>query len=141
MIDNELTQRWLAALRAPEGSPSHRHQGRSALCSRVRDENDESVWAYCCLGVLAELSGDLVSATFNYRGVRNDPDYATIHDTTNLSRPVMQKVGMTSDDHFAFVRMNDDFTLTFPQIADVLEDALQFHGGDVSKTLQEVTQA
>lgn len=50
MITKELKDQWVAALRSGDYK-----QGERALCEPINDE--ETAFAHCCLGVLAEVAG------------------------------------------------------------------------------------
>lgn len=129
MRRTEYTAKWLAALREPD-----RKQAQGALC-RVQDDGSK---AFCCLGVGAEVTGDLVERADQYDGEANQLIWGVpvaqndVSDEDNMAFGtlppyVQEKLGITDKDQSALIGRNDNFGESFAQIADAIEAGL-LHG-------------
>ena len=98
-------RQWVAALRSGEYP-----QGRDGL--RTED-------GYCCLGVVCELAG--MEAVYH-----GDGRYAYDRCTGMLPRRAMEWLGIdTASPRIGSktaITLNDDYLLSFPQIADLIEE-------------------
>lgn len=107
---NDLQTRWLAALR--DGSYK---QGKS----HFRNENN----AYCCLGVVCDLSGfgEWEAGTYVIR-VRDSEE---LGNNYTLPKTIRDVVGLSSAQQRELAYRNDGLDIfprhTFPEIADVIE--------------------
>lgn len=113
-MDLRLRDSWVKNLRSGEFI-----QGSSQLC-RVDGDGHKS---YCCLGVLADTLGSLV--TFN------DIDSALVSNrSTKLGstgvfvQSELTLLGLTEDQQASLVRMNDNENRSFAAIADWIEENL-----------------
>jgi len=103
--------KWVQALRS-----GNYQQGTGSL-----HENGQ----YCCLGVLCETQGRLVGGsdggeTRTRLHVKN-PLYATLSGCGSL--PYVITVSISGGHHYRqLTYLNDTLHLTFPQIADILEE-------------------
>lgn len=105
----ELKHKWVQALRSGKYS-----QGINTL--RTRDNK------YCCLGVLADVSGLGIWRETN--GV-----WEYIHADIRLGRnsiewPMLERVDLSSSEQAALVRMNDTEKRPFNAIADWIDKFL-----------------
>lgn len=85
-MDPELKAKWVKALRSGEYE-----QARETL----RTRRPEGHFAYCCLGVLMDITGE---AHFNYT--------------------LIEQLGVRNS---TFIKMNDDDRKSFSEIADYIE--------------------
>lgn len=109
-MDPELKARWVAALRAGKYE-----QGTSNL----RAEG-----GYCCLGVLADISGlgqwfEYHEGFFEY--VMQD-DSGPVPNVASL--PLLESFGVDSDNQCNLIEMNDHQRLPFTKIAEWIETNL-----------------
>lgn len=97
MRDTENGRAWAELLRS-----GRYKQGRGMLCTRTTFGH-----AYCCLGVAYEhvLGGDPVFKLF-------------------IPKDELDDLGIDGDEQSFCANMNDTINLTFDQIADVLERAM-----------------
>ena len=105
-MDKELKKKWVDALRSGDYK-----QGRGHLRS-ARD-------AYCCLGVLAEISGmpNEVGDDGYYKYGTNGCNSGLFGRADQLRLGVASVVGY-------LVSMNDEANATFPEIADYIDENL-----------------
>lgn len=112
---------WAQALRSGEYE-----QGRGVLRRAAGDRDSlpdgtrPTKDAYCCLGV----GHNIVSGTWETGGVLSSRDQNPIVSVSgNLPYWTMEHLGLSNTDHENLVQMNDDFGVTFDQIAEVIETA------------------
>ena len=110
-----LFSKWIKALRSGKYP-----QGRERLRSGESDSIDGQPTGFCCLGVLADVSGVGQWDGNCYRLPPNDqgglmPSYG------NLSASALIAIDMTKKQQDALVDCNDVLELTFTEIANVLE--------------------
>lgn len=134
-MDAEIKGRWVAALRSGDYKQV---EGRL-------NKNDEG---FCCLGVLCEIAvGDGVIQKENGADIGYDNDaFAYLDEYTDQGKTYPQfdvlpnKVKVWSglkdsnpqviythegnEDEYPLSALNDDFKLTFAQIADIIEEKL-----------------
>lgn len=114
MNARETLQKWVAALRSGQYA-----QGRGAL--RYRDNT------WCCLGVLADVSGvgkwsELPGWGGAYTCVFEEHGrYGSAYDGT-LPEALLAELGMTGEDASHLVAMNDMRGASFSAIADEIEN-------------------
>lgn len=102
----------IAALRSGEYK-----QGTRTLCADGQ---------YCCMGVAADLAvkngvGEWLKPPHdsNRHAYLREPGYIPLR--AFLPVPVLQMYGLTDDDAWSFVHLNDSGKYTFTQIADLME--------------------
>lgn len=100
MMDQELKQKWVKALRSGEYQ-----QGRYKL----RSLDDK----YCCLRVLCSVMGIPSTPT------KNDYDFEGLMGT--ITPAYLQKAGLSEDDQGKLIILNDDDRLPFSEIATYIE--------------------
>jgi len=112
MIDKNLIERWLTALR------SDNYQ--QAFTSLIQIKDDKKL--HCCLGVLCDVAG------YNYQNIGlgtgvfvNDKGkrvYASLDNETDL----IEKVGLNLKTIRECVTWNDHYKYSFSEIADELDE-------------------
>ena len=108
-MDFELKQKWLDALRSGEYQ-----QGQNYLC------NDSK---YCCLGVLAEINGDLAPSEKESIKIV-DRKYSGVPLEATFPSELMKKYGLKDTHCQQLMSLNDYDRFTFEQIADYIEETL-----------------
>lgn len=98
-MQKELEESWVKALRSGEYE-----QGQGALCNNGQ---------YCCLGVLAEITGNLKPY--------QDTPYKSMGQYVFFpGMDFFQEVGLSDWDGYTLAEMNDGGS-TFKEIADYIE--------------------
>lgn len=114
-MEKELKDRWVAALRSGKYK-----QGRYRLRQCYTDERSTT---YCCLGVLADVVDP------NGWRIGMSEEHITAGDGGGmLRRSWASKIGLTTRNsksgrmsQHKLVELNDQYTTTFEDIADVIE--------------------
>ena len=107
-MNKNVKERWLRALRSGEYS-----QGRGQLF-------DPETGGYCCLGVLAQEEGWLRDD-----GSIESPDNENNPHTGEIPGYLWSiVVGLSDDDQFKLVKLNDMDRRNFNEIADWIEENL-----------------
>ena len=109
-MDKALKAKWLEALRS-----GRYKQGRY----RLRNNGDE----FCCLGVLCDISGHgewehLPGKGYTYKRGEEDDD-------SGLPQFMHDIVNMTCQQGYKLMGMNDDDWLSFPEIAEWIEENIK----------------
>ena len=116
---NALTddqKKWLAALHSGEYE-----QGQGYL--RAASANEDGTCDFCCLGVAAMVLGD----EQRWHG-RDSGVYRFDEETSYLPQSfATDRLGLNREDQVFIAEMNDEYELTFPQIADAVRYRLM-HG-------------
>lgn len=105
----DLKRRWIEALRSGKFT-----QGRNFLC--IRDE-------YCCLGVLAEIEGDL-------QQVNGFKETKCLNNIKTLEFFYLNKYGLSNDEAHYLACLNDGTVpdrrpCNFREIADWIEENIK----------------
>ncbi len=124
MLEKELKEKWLTALRSGEYA-----QGKGLLCKVDAEGNTR----YCCLGVLLEVihgkevwtNDRKVSGTI-WRGYTDGNDGHRTYARDIMPHPqTLIDLGVSHEEKGTpLPTMNDGGKFTFPQIADWIEDNL-----------------
>jgi hypothetical protein len=125
-FDQEMKEKWLAALKSGEYK-----KGKGRLCAKNFDYIDgvrvEVFSEFCCLGVLAEINGDLelVSDTSNILGIRGVNGYNS-YTTLYLGKKDNVQHYAYNFDHSAMNKLIDinDSQSTFDGVIQYIEENL-----------------
>lgn len=112
-IDPELKTRWVEALRSKKYTQGHHV---------LKEEQKDGSLAYCCLGVLCEISGiqnEIVPSSKRFSF--SDKDGSTYQ--AYLPPSFKRQVGLSSDMETRLGTMNDGGD-SFEKIADFIEEKL-----------------
>lgn len=101
-MKKELRDAWVTALRSGNYA-----QGRKRLRSNTRE-------AFCCLGVLCEISPDIERVASGYT-YQDESLFSSFSERTATS------IGLTLSQQTTLVCMNDQEMRTFPEIANWIE--------------------
>lgn len=116
-MNSEIKQAWLSALRGGEYI-----QGAGALKRELYNSNPGE-YEFCCLGVLAEISGAAweTSPIFRDHAVKAlaDDEMSTVMPPASL----LEQYGLTEENANHLAEMNDNGD-TFGEIADYIEESL-----------------
>jgi hypothetical protein len=108
-MKKDIKQKWVKALRS----------GRYKQCTEELCNGT----GYCCLGVLAQISGSKKDDIFNFLKRMNNKDYRLSKDAELLSNKFLKEVGMKKSTQENLANMNDDGS-SFEEIADYIEKTL-----------------
>jgi hypothetical protein len=121
-MDLEIKRAWQKELRNPANA-----QCRSQLICAGKPGADPS---FCCLGLLQTkvLGRKIVKGIRGYLGVRGTRHDLFIEggqryiETSGMTESSLKQAGMTEGQVDHAIEMNDQAHLSFPQIADAIED-------------------
>lgn len=102
-------QKWVNALRSGKFE-----QGRGRLCI------DEK---YCCLGVLAKITGNLVSGPYNMAGFGKG--IVKSYSILPVKNDKYAKLGLPKKDMNHLIALNDSWEYSFKKIADWIEENIE----------------
>lgn len=108
-LTQELKERWVAALRSGEYK-----QGKSRLCRRKR---------YCCLGVLAEIQGELKKGNVYYSQGPDDCGHSGF-----LADEFERDFHYLSRDTQMYLATKNDKGESFEDLADYIEEEIECEG-------------
>jgi hypothetical protein len=107
-LNPELKKKWIDALRSGKYN-----QGRTYL---AKNNN------YCCLGVLADLSGNLTDEKENgIRFCKTNEESPKGKGWSCVSLWAESDILINKEQKSKLIRMNDEENRTFPEIADYIE--------------------